>query len=127
MAVFPHFLNDSVEREPYDEDQFSNTSIRIGEVIDIYETDDDRNDSGGRAQTQYIVQLLYRDGNGPTATAPYKCTIADLFGGLGDSIRFTLRAATSHSSGASDGARVLVACPNGETAAAVIIGGYKNY
>jgi len=78
-------------------------------------------------QWVYIVHVAYRDGVGIRSITPYRCTVSDLFGGMGDHFRYTLnRAGTTGDQGYTKGSRVLVLCPNGDKSNALIVGGMRH-
>jgi hypothetical protein len=124
----PHYLGTTrTDPRVLDSDNFNNYAIRIGEVVAIHYPDDPTNRT--KREIEYTVNVQYRRGNGPPVNTPYHCTVADPLGTAGDSSRQTLRASRGEKAGDSltDGARVLIACPNGETSSAVIISGVKHH
>lgn len=127
-SVLPHYLQRRVSASRGgDADNFNNYAIRVGEVIEVHYPDDAGNRS--KDQTEYTVRVQFRRGNGGAVNVLYHCTVGDPFGTGGDSFRFTRRASRGDKAGdtLSDGARVLVACPNGETNSAVIFSGVKHH
>jgi hypothetical protein len=126
--VLPHYLTEHhTPSRAFDAANFNNYAIRVGEVIQIHYPDDPANRS--KKQIEYTVSVQYRNGNGAAVNTPYHCTVGDPFGTAGDTLRFTRRASRGARAGdtLTDGARVLVACPNGETNSAVIISGVKHH
>lgn len=107
---------------------FNNMSLRQGEVSKVIYPDDPKSISGTVVEYSVVVQV--RDGNGPAASVTYpNCTVANLFGGVSDVLRYTLRARTSSPEKGetiSDGSKVLVLCVNGELRRAIIVGGIND-
>jgi hypothetical protein len=127
-SVLPHYLTTrpSMSRK-FDSDNFNNYAVRVGEVVQIHYPDDATNRS--KNEIEYTVNVQFRRSNGVAVNTLYHCTVGDPFGTAGDSHRHTRRASRGQkgSDSLTDGARVLVACPNGETANAIIIGGVKHH
>lgn len=111
----------------YDGESFSNTKLRIGEVIDIYYKDDERNVS--KKFVEYDVLVQHRS-NGTAVTKTYNhCIAMDFFGGKTDTLKSRYRAdstALNKGKRAGDGSKVLLLCINGENHNAVIIGGISD-
>jgi hypothetical protein len=128
MPVLPHYLQgtSSASREA-DSPMFSDYGLRLGEVIEVIHTDDDRNNTELPRQTQYRVRAQRREGKGKSVTQDYLCVVADTFGGIGDRFRATRRKATKvNTDTITNGSRVLLLCLNAHTGSGVIIGGLKN-
>lgn len=120
--VIPHFYG----RRPAadDGDGLNNLRIRIGEVQAVYGPKHDLNIS--KKRNEYQVFCSHR-ANGTAVTKMYEhCFLADGFASFADFIRFTLRAdpsASQKSPGPGVGAKVLIACINGESTNPVIFAG----
>lgn len=125
-TALPSYLGVSFE-EPSG-GTLTDTTLRLGEVVQAFAPNDPSNKGSSRnRQWVYIVNVTYRDGSGVRSIVPYRCTMADVFGGLGDHFRHTVRKTdTGESGGFAKGAQVLVLCQNGDKSTAVIIGGVRN-
>jgi hypothetical protein len=127
-TIVPSYL--SARRTPRAEPsgQFGNVALRIGEVKEIIYPDDERNVSGKVVEYRVAVQQKDR-GVGSTVDYP-NCIVSNLFGGLGDTLRYTVRASTEidvdPDTLLGDGSTVLLLCVNGETNRALIVGGFNN-
>lgn len=104
---------------------FNNTSLRQGEVKAIVFPADQG--SLSRKFIEYTVEVQHRDGNGPgTSTMYYGCLAMSLFGCGGDRFVYTLRPdSKGDESGIGTGSKVLLACVNGETTKAWILGAVR--
>lgn len=105
--------------------EFTSMNLYLGEVRKIiYPTDPT---SVTKQFIEYSVTVQYRRGNGPAASVDFSnCLPANLFGGIADKFRYTLRAATqkpAQNEVFSDGSKVLLLCLNGESSKAYILGG----
>ncbi len=120
-TVVPHYMGvrSSADRAPGG--YFDEVSLRVGEVTDIVYSNDARNVTG---DTEYIVDVWRRQGNGAQERLSFHCMQADGFGSIADFLRFSLRSSTVTQDGQalSNGATVLVACLNGDRSQAYIIG-----
>jgi hypothetical protein len=108
---------------------FANIALRQGEVKKIvYPTDPA---SISKKFTEYVVEVNQSDGTDIGNLMVYTgVTVANLFGGGGDRIEYTLRAddgTQTTEAGTGNGSKVLLLCLNGQTSNAVIIGGIRNY
>ena len=124
-SVIPSYLNAEQMGARSPHSGFSNLCLRQGEVKDVLYPDDSRNVS--KIFVEYNVVVQVRNGNGPAVSVLYpNCTVANLFGGIGDKSRYTLRGQTKEPDLkriTSDGSKVLILCVNGETRQALIVGG----
>lgn len=104
---------------------FDNLPFRQGEIKAIVHSDSE--DSITKKYTEYTVEVQHRDSNGTGAsTMYYGCLVAGLFGTSGDRFVHTLRAdAQGDESGIGLGSKVLLACVNGETTKAWIVGAVR--
>lgn len=114
----------------YDGDVFDNVRVRFGEVQGIVYPDDAK--SRSKTFAEYSVYVQYRS-NGVMAAKLYEnCVLVNQFGGLADQETFTLRFEKNPSTRQKGmtklgkGSKVLIACINGETERAVIIGGVRD-
>jgi phage baseplate assembly protein gpV len=111
------------------EESLSETTLRVGEVVAAF-APEDSNNRGPTAGVQwvYVVNVSYRNGSGMRSVVPYRCTVADLFGGLGDHLRHRVRRTDRENPNGTfaNGAQVLVLCPNGDKSNALIIGGVRH-
>jgi hypothetical protein len=73
-----------------------------------------------------VVNVAFRNGLKSRSVVPYRCTISDLFGTLGDHFRYSVRPGKQSSKFFAKGAWVLVMCPNGAKADALIVGAMRN-
>lgn len=123
--VLPSFLG--IERTPtmWDGHNFDNTSLRIGEVQEIVYPNDPR--SRTKRFTEYRVLVQQRSNRTGNSKIYESCLLMSQFGGVADRVSWTLRAATSQDkTGLGLGSKVLIACVNGETNVAYIIGGTRD-
>lgn len=127
-TIVPSHLRPRQTLKPQPSGQFGNVALRVGEVKEIIYPDDPRNLS--QKAVEYRVAVQHKD-NGVGTTVDYlNCIVANLFGGLGDKLRYTSRASTEKNTdadtGLGDGSLVLLLCVNGETNRALIVGGFSN-
>ncbi len=124
-TVIPSYLGADTMGQRMGLNAFSNVVLRQGEVREIIYPDDDR--SVSKKVVEYSVVVQVRDGSGPAVSVAYpNCTVANLFGGVADVGRYTLRAWTKEpekGKTTSDGSKVLLLCVNGELRRALIISG----
>jgi phage baseplate assembly protein gpV len=122
MDIIPHFFSGRSNVD--DGDGLNNLRLRVGEVQAIYGSNHPLNIS--KKRNEYQVFVSHR-ANGTAVTKMYEhCFLGDRFGSLADFIRFTLRAdptAKRKSTTPGVGAKVLIACINGESTNPVIICG----
>jgi len=120
--VIPSFY--SPRRVDDDGDGLSNIRLRPGEIQAVFGPKHSLNVS--KKRNEYQVFVTHR-ANGTIVTKMYEhCFLADSFGSFADFIRFTLRADTSARRNPVKpgvGAKVIVACLNGESQNPVIISG----
>jgi phage gp45-like len=130
-TVIPHYVGISdtsnLSQQPLDIQ--NNWMIRAGEVVGMYFPKDPGNLS--KKHIEYAVNVYHRDGRGVATIVPYRCLLAEGMGGIADYLRFSLRPADKKAKNTTDsvmsnGARVLIACPNGDMSQAVIIGCLKH-
>ncbi len=112
-ASSAHLMNDG---------SHTNISLRVGEVVGVV--------NGGDAHhwiNAYTVLVLHQDGKRlQTPTTYWGCTVLSLFGGTADYSRYTLRPRSVQPTKGNlwgNGSKVLLACVNGRTTQAWIIGG----
>jgi phage baseplate assembly protein gpV len=110
-------------------DVLRDATLRVGEVVEaISPTDSANKDSNTKNKCWvYIVNVSYRDGTGARSVVPYRCVVADLFGGLGDHFRHTVRRADKvlpTEFGA--GSQVIILCVNADKNDALIVGGMRH-
>lgn len=127
-TIVPSYLNARRTLRPQPSGQFGNIMLRLGEVKEIVYPDDARNVS--KKVVEYRVAVQQRDRGVGVTTDYTHCVVSNLFGGLGDKLRYTVRSSTEKDidpqTGLGDGAIVLLLCINGETNNAVIIGGFQS-
>lgn len=128
--ILPAHLSVASTPRHYDGDVFDNVRVRFGEVQGIYYPDGEKNRS--KKFAEYSVYVQYR-ANGVMAAKLYEnCVLINQFGGLADQETFTLRFEEQPSTRQKGqtklgkGTKVLIACINGETERAVIIGGMRD-
>lgn len=124
-VVIPSNIRRFFQPDNFDGGAYDNIPLRLGEIADVLYPDDERNLSGRFVEYKVVVQ--HRSG-GTAVTKVYdNCLLANLYGSLADKKFFTLRAdpesLTTGTAVPSKGAKVLLACINGESNNAVIIGG----
>jgi len=128
-TVLPSYLSAQYADTGGPSGSLSDTTLRVGEVVAAYSPTDPLNNVSATKNKQwiYVVHVSYRDGTGARSVVPYRCTVADLFGGLGDHVRYTVRKTDGASQGGfGRGARVLILCPNGDKSNALIVGGVRH-
>jgi len=126
-SVVPSFLSLADTRTSQSTGIWDNMVLRLGEVTDIIFPDDPR--SLSHKLIEYKVRVQHRDSNGYAAIDYGNCFVANLFGGISDKFRYTLRKDTraqdkTHNIGM--GSKVLILCINAETQNAVIVGGIRD-
>lgn len=127
-GILPHYLTRKVTNSRlFDSDNFTNDIPHLGEVVQVHYPEDPGNRS--KKQIEYTVRVEIRRGNGIAVTTLYHCTVSDKFGSAADYERHTYRTSSGDKDGAAftDGARVLILCPNGETNNAVIVSAVKHH
>ncbi|TAK97625.1 MAG: hypothetical protein EPO08_20975 [Rhodospirillaceae bacterium] len=127
-AVLPHYLEVSEEEVAGAGGSLQDTTLRLGEVVAAYPPNDPRNRGiSHNREWVYVVNVTYRDGAGIRSIVPYRCTVADSFGGMADHFRhFARRTDTEGNASFTKGNQVLVLCPNGDKSNALIIGGVRH-
>lgn len=121
-TVVPHYMgvrNNTARQQPLG--FFDEVRLLVGEVTDILYPDNENNTTG---DTEYIVNVWRRKGNGAQERIAFHCFQADAFGSVADWFRFSFRAADADEENTplSNGATVLVACINGDRSQAYIVG-----
>lgn len=132
MDQIPSFL-ELDQGSPYIDDGgvFDDQALRIGEVKEIIQPSDPRSIS--KKFREYTV-FVQRRANGTYTNMTYEnCLLANRFGTSGDRTKYTLRVDPQYKAGDDSsftspglGARVLIACINGDMHNAIIIGGISN-
>ena len=118
----PHYLQ---RNRAETSDTLSNFGLRSGQVLDIIYPEDSRSQS--KRLVEYNVLVQHRDPVTDTATGrQYRCTRLNELCGLSERQRLRLRKGAPDANGRSKGSHVLVLCVNGETAAAIIVGGLRD-
>lgn len=128
MEVIPSFLDNGVDRPPYDGNAFGNVRLRPGEVQEVIYPSDPR--SLSRRVVEYRVLVQHVD-NGTAVSKMYDyCVVSNPFGGGADFLRYTLRSEPSASrtggqraTGPGLGAKVVLLCVSGDQRCGLIIGG----
>lgn len=124
-SIIPSYLSTENMGSTSGNKAFSQIALRQGEITKIVYPDD--NKSVSKKVVEYDVVVSYRDGNEPAYTLNYpNCQVANLFGGIADKFRYTVRAQTKvpeKGKVVSDGSKVLVLCINGEIRRGFIVGG----
>lgn len=127
-TVIPSYLDVRGRGVPMDDGSLTNLGLRLGEVKEIVYPDDPRSIS--KRLLEYRVEVQHRDGYGPGTTLIYDtCMVANLFGGMADVFRYTLRQddqSKTAESGLGVGSKVLILCVNGQTTRAIILGGVRD-
>ncbi len=111
---------------------FKNYGIKIGIIINKYEPDDLKNFT--KAVVEYDVVVSEQNEMGSQNIITYQnCIASELFGGIGDFFEFKYRpqnkadkAGSEKSFSLQNGAHVIVACANGSSEKAIIIGAVKH-
>jgi hypothetical protein len=126
-TILPSYLGVRRPDRPVDTGTHTNIAFRVGEVQEVVYPDDKRNQSG--TMVEYVVDVSHADGKGATVTTRYFAVpVGNLFGGVADFTRYTLRARTGDTSKdkirtLGNGSKVTLLCVNGRTTQALIIGG----
>jgi hypothetical protein len=106
----------------------TNVSLRVGEVKDIIFPSDPR--SSTQQFIEYMVDVQHKDGANPGVTKTYNgCLLSNLFGGVADILRFTLRKdknTNQDNNGLGVGSKVTMLCINGDTHQCIILGGVRD-
>jgi hypothetical protein len=111
---------------------FGNHSLRLGLVLEILETDNEKNIS--KLGPEYDVLAIEQEGSSGSSTTVYKnCITMDSFGGAADYFQMKHRAAKDPSKAAKTGSLkdetgsiVLLLCLDGNSEKAVIISSIQN-
>lgn len=111
---------------------FGNHSLRLGLVLEILETDDEKNIS--KLGPEYNVLAIEQDGSNGSSTTVYKnCITIDSFGGAADYFQFKHRAAKDPKKASKTGSLkdetgsiVLILCLDGNSEKAVILKSIQN-
>jgi hypothetical protein len=100
--------------------------IRLGRIVKAYAPTDDK--SSSKKFIEYDVMVSYSHQGGPQIQTVYpRCTVASLFGGVADYVRWTPRVDNfDDNTQIGFGSRVLLLCINGNTRFAYIVGGIPN-
>ena len=109
----------------------TNLAFRLGEVKHIIYPSSPK--SVSKTAVEYDVLVQQQNGGKTGVSMMYhNCPVANLFGGVADILRFTLRASSTQQAShqdkhllAGNGSKVLLLCINGQTRNAVIIGGIR--
>ena len=122
--VLPSYLDHLDERPPTAE--YGNTALRSGEVVELIWPDDPR--SLSKRVLEYRVRVQHADDGGAATTREYSnCVLLNGFGSVADRATWTLRPGGSASpEGLGKGAKVVLACLNGESASGVILGALRD-
>ena len=127
-SVIPSYLGSFSQGSHQDTGTMSNLAFRTGEVREIIYPDDDK--SLSKRFIEYTVDVQEKDGNGPGTSTKYAgCVLLNLFGSVGDILRFTYRVDDTQNppeDGIGVGAKVAILCVNGDTTKAVILGGFRD-
>jgi len=107
-------------------EQFGQWGLRMGIVRDIIYPEDKRSES--KRFIEYTVEVQFKDSQGRTGTTPYSNVfLASAFGGRGDKIRYTHRAAKQvDDQGLGLGSKVVIGHLNGDRQQAIILGGIRD-
>lgn len=111
---------------------YKNFAIKMGVVINCYEADDKKNLS--QSIPEYDVAVIEQNENASQNVITYQnCPAAELFGGISDFFEFRYRKQTKTDKKGNEktfnlqnGSQVLIACLNGSSEKAVIIGALKH-
>lgn len=130
-AIIPHFLGLESMGRSKDFDDQTNTCLRWGEVQSIVYPSASSNTGKAKKYIEYVVAVSQQDGTGSSVTTNYNCvTLSNLFGGVADILKYTLRTAAEgpppQAGQYGFGAKVLLLCINGDTAQGVILGGTRD-
>ena len=103
-------------------------ALRVGTILKVYYPDD--LDNIRKNRIEYDVQVTEQSDNKGSNVSVYQhCVCADLFGGIGDSVEYTLRPSsdpTNPDPTHQTGSQVLILCLHGDKNGGVIIGGLRN-
>lgn len=133
-TVLPSYLDMGWAPRGGPSGSMSDTTLRLGEVVAAYSPNspENKNPATKNKQWVYVVNVSHRDGSDERSVVPYRCTMAGLFGGVGDRMRYSVRTTPTRKDGSaknglfSKGARVLVLCINGDKSNAVIVGSVRH-
>jgi len=128
-TTLPSYLTVGQQPRGGGSSSLSDITLRPGEVVAAFSPTDPANRDLNTKNKQwvYVVNVSYRNGAGARSVVPYRCTVGDMFGGLGDHLRYTVRPTDASNKGAfSKGAQVLVLCANGDKSNALIVGAMRN-
>src|SRR5208282_153687 len=114
-SVIPRILGVQQQGRRQDPGTQTNLALRFGEVVDIVYPTDPRSSNG--VVIEYIVDVQHQDGTGAGSKITYNSIqLSNLFGGIADILRFTLRPAPQSNSPQPGklgmGSKVLVLCIN---------------
>jgi len=128
-TVIPSYLTARRRPTSHVAGSLSDYMLRMGEVVQVIPPSNPSNKGPATKNKQwvYVVNVAFRNGNGSRSVVPYRCTVKDLFGTAGDHFRYSLRqGAPTGKQFFSTGAWVLVLCPNGSKADALIVGAMRH-
>ena len=124
----PHFISVDTGQGAALKPLLDSGFLKKGTVTRVYYPDDRENTN--KRVTEYDLFVTERNGRGNLCINPYyKCTVLDLFGGMGDVHRWTLRPSTDLTPldpADQDGSQVLVLCVHGDRQNAYIVGATKH-
>ena len=128
-SVIPSILGVQSQGYRQDSGTQTNLALRFGEVVDIVYPTDKRNSNG--IVIEYVVDVQHQDGTGAGSKVTYNSIqLSNLFGGIADILKFTLRPAPKSNSPQPGqlgmGSKVLVLCINGDKHQAMILGGLRD-
>lgn len=127
METIPSFLSGPGQSHAGANGFLNNIRLRIGEVQELVPPKDKRNRN--KKFNEYRVFVQHKE-NGTATTKMYEgCLLVNMFGGLADYLKFTLRAdkvAEKKKGAPGLGSKVLLLCINGESHSAVILGGLRD-
>lgn len=126
-TIMPAHLGVRSPSKPRDPGTHTNLALRVGEVVEIVYPDSQKNQS--KSMIEYVVDVSHADGHGATITTRYFAVpVGNLFGGVADFTKYTLRSSTKDTSKnkiktLGNGSKVTILCVNGRTTQAPIVGG----
>jgi len=124
----PHFISVDTGQGAALKPLLDSGFLKKGTVTRVYYPDDRENTN--KRVTEYDLFVTERNRRGNLCINPYyKCTVLDLFGGMGDVHRWTLRPSTDLTPldpADQDGSQVLVLCVHGDRQNAYIVGATKH-
>jgi phage baseplate assembly protein gpV len=127
FLVIPSYLSTEDISEIDGPSLFGNSYLRIGEVKEIIYPDDPR--SLSKRIIEYNIRVQHQGDSGPATPTMYNnCALSNLFGGVADKFRYTLRQATSlpqTDTGLGIGSKVLLLCINGDQTKSIILSGIR--